>query len=356
MKQYHNILINALVNLGDVVLTTSAIALLRKAYPKARITMLVKPAVKQAVMNNPVVDAVISFDYRSKENAWQKMWQMVQHLKAQNFDLAVSFDRKLRPALLCWLARIPVRVGPDKVFDDNRSRVTWLYTHTIRISHDLNKTLQRETYQEIVRRFTGLRDHAMPVMANIEERNEKKAQKILAGLPRAEKHIALCVKGTFALKTWPKEYFAAVVKGISGKYSASYFIVGAPGDKPYAQEVIAEIDRACGRPVGVANCCGATTLPDLAAVIRASDLFITVDTGATHVAATTGTPMVVMYGCTHPDRWHPASESAHALTSGEPCCPCTCRPEECPSSPRPDCLWHVTPEMVLKECFALLEG
>ena len=39
MKQYKNILVNSLVNLGDVVLTTSAIALLKKAYPKARITM-----------------------------------------------------------------------------------------------------------------------------------------------------------------------------------------------------------------------------------------------------------------------------------------------------------------------------
>ena len=36
MKQYQNILVNALVNLGDVVLTTSAVALLRQAYPGGR--------------------------------------------------------------------------------------------------------------------------------------------------------------------------------------------------------------------------------------------------------------------------------------------------------------------------------
>ncbi len=354
MKQYSNILVNALVNLGDVVLTTSAIVLLRKAYPKAKITMLVKPAVKQAVMNNPVIDHVIVFDYRSKENGWKKTREMVKQLRARKFDLSVSFDRKLRPALLCWLARIPVRVGPDKVFDDNRSKVTWLYTHTVHIPHDLNKTLQRETYQEIVRRFTGIEDHAMPVMANIEERNEKKAQMLLAQLPRAKKYIALCVKGTFGLKTWPKEYFAEVVKKLSERYDAAFLVVGAPGDKSYAQEVIGAIDAACGKNMGILNSCGATTLPDLAAVISGCDLFVTVDTGATHVAATTGTPMVVMYGCTHPDRWHPASHRARVLTSNEPCCPCTCREEECPSRPKPDCLWHVTPEMVLKECFALL--
>ena len=47
-KTYQNILVNALVNLGDVVLTTSAIALLRKAYPGARITMLVRPVVRRS--------------------------------------------------------------------------------------------------------------------------------------------------------------------------------------------------------------------------------------------------------------------------------------------------------------------
>ena len=354
MKKYHNILVNALVNLGDVVLVTGAVALLKKAYPKAKVTMMVKPAVKQAVMNNPIIDRVIVFDYRAKEKALEKMWQMAKELKAYHFDLAVSFDRKLRPALICWLARIPTRVGPDKVFDDNASFVTWLYTHTIHISHDLNKTLQRETYQEIVRGFTGIQGSAMPVMASIEERNRKKAKQLVAQLPRASKYIALCVKGTFPLKTWPKEYFVAVVKGLLERYDAAFLVVGAPGDKPYAQEVIEDIYRALGRRVPIVNSCGATTLPDLAALMKRCHLFVTVDTGAAHVAAATGVPMVVMYGCTHPDRWHPASERAVALTSDEPCCPCTCRAEECPSNPRPNCLWHVTPEMVLKKCFDVL--
>lgn len=354
MIQYQNILVTALVNLGDVVLTTGAVALLKQAYPKARVTMLVKPAVKQAVMNHPLIDHVISFDYRAREKGWKKMWRMVQFIKGQNFDLSLSFDRKLRPALLCFLARIPVRVGPDRVFDGKTSAVTLLYTHTIHISYDLDKTLQRETYQEIVRRFTGIRGSCLPTMSRIEDRNRKKARELLSDLPRADRYIALCVKGTFPLKTWPKEYFADLVRELSERVNASFFIVGAPGDKAYAQEVIAAIDAACGRPMGIRNCCGATTLPDLAAVIQASSLFVTVDTGATHVAATTGTPMVVMYGCTHPDRWHPASEAARVLTSGEPCCPCTYRAEECPSHPKPDCLWHVTPEMVLKECLAAL--
>lgn len=349
MKQYKNILINALVNLGDVVLTTSAIAVLKKAYPKARITMLVKPVVRQAVENNPLIDEVMVFQYKAKENSVGKMVEMIRTIKRHHFDLSISFDRKLRPALLCWLAGIPSRVGPDKVFDDKPSWVTWLYTDVISIKHDLNATLQAETYQTIVRKFTGITDYAEPVFARITPQAEKKAKTLLEKLPQGKKRIALCVKGTFALKTWPKEYFAQVVDKLAAQYQASFFIVGAPADRGYADEVIAAIRYP------VLNFCGETDLIDLAALLTNVDLFITVDTGATHIAATTGINMITIYGCTSPDRWRPINKNAYVLTSKESCCPCTVRECECPSYPRPDCLWHVLPDMIVTKCIDLLD-
>lgn len=348
MKQSKNILVNALVNLGDVVLTTSAVALLKKAYPEAKITMLVKPVVREAVENNPVIDDVILFQYQAKENSLGKMLEMVKEIKSRHFDLSISFDRKLRPALLCWLAGIPVRVGPDRVFDDKPSKVTWLYTDVVSIHHDLETTLQAETYQAIVRGFTGLTGHAAPVFARITPAAEGKAKTFLQRLPKAQKKIALCVKGTFELKTWPKEYFAKVADELAARYDAAFFIVGAPNDRSYADEVIAAMHQP------VLNFCGETGLVDLAALLSRADLLVTVDTGATHIAATTGIPMVTMYGCTSPKRWHPINENARVLTSQEPCCPCTCRADECLSNPKPNCLWHVTPEMIYKQCVALL--
>ena len=349
MKTYKNILVHALVNLGDVILTTSAIALLRKAYPEAKITMLVKPAVREAVENNPVIDEVIILRYKAKENSVRQMWAMLKDLKRRDFDLAVSFDRKLRPALLCWLAGIPTRVGPDKVFDDKPSKVTWLYTDVIPVTHDLENNLQAETYQAIVRGFTGLTDHAEPVFARITPENERKAQEFLQRLPKAQKKVALCVKGTFPLKTWPKEYFAEVVRQLAACYDAAFFIVGAPDDRDYADEVIRGMEPA------VQNFCGETSLTDLAALIGAADLLVTVDTGATHIAATVGAPMVTVYGCTSPARWQPINKHARVLTTKELCCPCSVRAEDCPSSPQPKCLWAIKPDMVLKECRELLD-
>ncbi len=337
---FKNILVNALVNLGDVVLTTSALALIKRHFPDTRITMLVKPVVKDAVIDNTVVDEVIVLDYRAKENSFGKMRDLIKEIRRRKFDLAISFDRKLRPALITFLAGIPRRVCPSKVFDDNKSRVTLLYTDVVEISHDLNKTLQAETYQEIVRKFFKLEGHAEPVFP---KKPSPVAEELLSRLPPAKFKIALCAKGTFPLKTWSKEYFAEVVRELRSKYDAAFFIVGAPNDRAYADEVIA----ACGGG-GIENFCGETSLTDLAELFRRADLFITVDTGAAHIAATTGVKMVTMYGCTSPDRWHPINPNAVALTSREPCCPCTFKVEDCPTYPKPACLHNVTPAQVLE--------
>ena len=345
---YKNILVNALVNLGDVVLTTGAIALIKQNFPELKVTMLVKGVVADAVRNNPVVDDVIVFDYKSKENSLSKMKAMVKELRHRNFDLSISFDRKLRPALLTYLARIPTRVGPSKVFDDNKSKVTWLYTDVVNIDHDLNQTLQAQTYQTIVRKFFNIEGTAEPVFARITAESEAKVDELFARLPNSKLKIALCVKGTFPLKTWPKEYFVEVVKHLAKNYDAAFYVVGAPSDKEYADEVIRTIS------LPVENFCGETTLVDLAEIFKRSDLLVTVDTGATHIAATTGVKMVTMYGCTSPDRWHPINDNAIVFTSRENCCPCSVRAEECPSWPKPKCLYNVTPEMVIDACDKLL--
>ncbi len=349
MKSYNNILVYALVNLGDVVLTTAATALLRQEYPTAKITMLVKSNVKDVVVGSPVIDEVITFSYRSRENSFGAMFRMAKELRRRKFDLAVSYDRKLRPALLAFLAGIPERIGPSRVFEAKPSRVPWLYTKTVQITHDLDETLQVETYMAIVRGITGKPGTAHPVIAPPGKTDEDEAERLFARIPKAEKIIGLCVKGTFPLKTWPKEFFGSAVRELTKKYDAAFFVVGAPDDRSYSDEVIAEMGTA-----RVLNFCGDTTLKSLAALLSKVDLFLTVDTGAAHIAATRGIPMVVLYGCTSPSRWHPVNENAKVLTSHEHCCPCHYAADACPSAPKPDCLWHIGPNQVIEACDSFL--
>jgi heptosyltransferase II len=344
---YKNILVHSMMNIGDVLLTTSAAALLKKVQPEARVTMMVREAAREIVENNPAIDAVIVFKYKNKQKSWRAMWAIVQEIKSHHFDLCISFDQKLRPAIITFLAGIPTRVLPDSVFEDGPDwGLKLMYTNVLPLHHNIVHSLQAEAYQSIIRAFFHTEDHARPVMALPAADSEARIGKLLAALPHAKQRIGLCIKGTFPLKTWPKEYFIQVVKKLSTQYDAAFFIIGAPGDSGYAEEMIHECPE-----VRIVDFCGKTRLVDLVPLFQQTDLFVTVDTGSAHIAATADVPMVVMYGCTTPDRWFPMSDSARVLTTREECCPCSAHPEDCP---RAKCLWNITPAMVLAQCNALL--
>ncbi len=343
------VLIHALVNLGDVVLATSAAALLKKICPMVHITMMVRHFAREIVINNPVIDDYIIFNYKSKEKSYSVMWQMVKQLRRANYDVCISLDGKLRPALLAFLARIPCRVVPERIFDDKSSNIVKLYTDVIPMTRDFLQQPQAENFQTVIRGWLNIKDvHAKPVIGIPTDKSAQKAVSLFNRLQPGKKHIALCVKGSFPLKTWPKEYFSVLMDKLKSRYDADFFIIGAPYDRDYAEEVI-KISHS-----EVQNFCGETTLMDLTEVFKRAFLFVTVDTGALHIASTTCVPVVAMYGCGPAKRWPPMTDNSRTVTTNEDCSPCHVPADGCPTNPRPKCQWNITPDMVFKACEELV--
>ena len=56
---------------------------------------------------------------------------------------------------------------------------------------------------------------------------------------------------------------------------------------------------------------GATDLGAFAAAIARLDLLVTNDTGASHIAAATGTPSAILFGPSRPWQWAPLDRSRH---------------------------------------------
>ncbi len=342
-----NIFIHSLVNLGDVLLSTSAVALLKQKYPEARITMMVRPFARQLVENNSLIDQVLIFDYKAKGKSFRSMVDIVKQIKTKKFDMSISFDRKLRPALLCFLAGIPVRVGPDRLFDDKPSRVSWLYTHTIRMPDDFFYTHQAQLFQEIIRSYFQVEGTASPQIGKVEPLHYEKADCLLQNMHR-EKKIALGIRGTYYSKNWPQHKFAELIARLKQTVDADFYIVGASGDFDYGQELV-EISE-----VPVQNFCGKTDLLELAAVMEKSDLLITIDTGGMHIAATTKVPIVGIYRCVSQYRWRALTESFQAVASFREDCPKQMKNPEC--CPGHYCVKDIEVETVYKAALSFLNG
>lgn len=306
------ILINQLKNVGDVLLATSAIALVRKKHPDAWISLLTVPRVAPFFQNHPLIDEVISLKYESKKNSLGIMWEMIRNIREKKFDLNISLDNRLRPLLLALLAGIPQRITGDGLDKPNSRRVWFrcLFTSLYPITNQFYEH-QTETFMKVVRPFLNLPDTAkeLPSLPATSEEVRKKVKGLL-GIEEDAPHnkkVLLCVRGTHPEKNWAPEFFAKVIDQTRDLYNSDCYIIGAPGDYDYGQGVV---EKCVGY---VNNICGKTNAEDLKALCECADLLVSVDTGTGHICATTETPIISIFLCTNPVQWHPLSTKATIL-------------------------------------------
>ena len=311
--RYQNILVSCTLAIGDVVMATSAVALLKKIYPGARITMLVKKLAEEMALNNPVIDEVLSAEYRQKQAAIGYMAEMVRHIKHRDYDLFVSLDGKFRPALLASLAGIPVRIGPKAMFGSN-TNMPLLFTHRFGVG-DFKTTHYCDALRDMIRQFAGSTLSADPVLPIIMPENKAKAEELLQRLPKSRYLIGLCAK-TNPRKTWPPDSFVALLDRLAAEYDAAFYVVGGGYDREYNEAIIRRTQAQ------VANLCGDTSLVDFMALLTKTDLFMSLDTAPMHIASAMNVPMVAIFGCTAPQSVAPLSKKAVILAPDLPCIPC----------------------------------
>lgn len=304
------ILINQLKNIGDVLLATSAIALVRQKYPDAWITLMTVPRVAPFFENHPLIDEVLPFTYQSKNGSFSSMLNMIKKIKERNFDISISLDTRLRPLLLTFFACIPVRIAGIGMDVPANVWYRFLYTHKYHITTQ-GKEHQSETCMKVVRPYLQFAEttSAKPSLPSASNESITRMHNLFYGKDekKMNRKILFCVRGTSPDKNWPPEYFASVISEITKKYAADSYITGAPADYDYASEVIEECE------CNVKNICGMTNSDDLVALFNFADLLVSVDTGLGHIAATTDIPIISIFRCTNPVQWRPLSKKSTIL-------------------------------------------
>lgn len=75
--------------IGDMMLLTPALRALRKEFPDAHISMLLRPLVQGLMERNPYLDEVIVYDKRGIQRGIRQMWKMAYRLREKRFDIAI---------------------------------------------------------------------------------------------------------------------------------------------------------------------------------------------------------------------------------------------------------------------------
>ena len=299
------ILIVRLDHLGDLVLSMPAIEAVRKKFPRAHIALLAHPSASQ-ILPEGWVDEMISFEapWFSKDRrrifSWNLARDLAARLKRGRYQIGIELRGDARQILLLRWAGIPVRIGYGA------TGLGFLLTHEAEVGmgiHEVDRTFELLKILGIERPVAlgtcRLRSSEGPSVAEELER---------LGIDGRHPLVCLLPGAAEERKRWPLERLAEVGKDLAGKCKAHLVIAGESAERGLGETLAKSLG------VSATNLVGRTTLGTLRALLVRSDLAISMDSGAAHLAAALGTPVITLFTQDHaPEQWRPWGPSAVCL-------------------------------------------
>ena len=329
----NRLLIRSVNWLGDAIMTTPAIDVIRRNFPQAEITLLANPLVSQLFQHFPALDRIITFDRSGTHGGVLGRLRLAGELRKEHFDAAIIFPNSFDSAFVPWLAGIPRRLGKNS---DGRGLLL-----TERVSPRKLKAGGHEVdnYLELLRSF-GLQGQASKphLTTTVVEQQAAAARFSEAGISPDDFLLGINPGATFgSAKRWYPDRFAEAARRLSAAWGAKVVIFGGPGET----DIAGEIEQLLP---GSLNLAGKTDVRQLMALIQRCNFFITNDSGPMHIAAAFDVPLVAVFGSTDHSGTAPCSAHARIVRRDIPCAPCKLR--ECPTDHK--CMTAVTADDVVQ--------
>lgn len=296
---------------GDAVMATPALGLVRRSLPGATIGVLCKPAVA------PVLAGLDLFDEMLTMHPGGVMGHKhtASKLRLRGFDTALLFTNSFSTALIARMAGAPRRIGYDR--DARHLLLThrldapkteegkWAIVPAVDYYWHAAEALIALTRGERTPELRAADEsgaHRLPPGTFLElistPKDRAEADDVLARAGVLDRPYAvLNPGGNNPAKRWPAERFAQLADHLAEAHGLRVLISGSPGEAELASSIAG---LAQSQPVSLPAL--GMTLGSLKSIIERSELLVTNDTGPRHIGAAFGVPMVTLFGPTD-HRW-----------------------------------------------------
>jgi len=298
-ESYKNILIIKPSSLGDIVLALPALTALRKNFPDARISWLVRPEFAPLLKNHPHLTEIISFDRKFLGKAWfdprafGALLSLIRRLRRSKLDVVFDFQGLFRTASLAWLS------GCKKRFGMTNARELAHIFYTDKVPQDSDCYHLVDYYLKIIRTAGAFELGVKFVLPQRAEATDS-VDRLLKSHGITDNNYAVLIPGSAHTdKCWPTKRFAALADKVTSKFGLSII---ATGTAPEAS--IVETLKSLAN-VPITNLAGQTSLSELIALLRAAKIVVSNDTGPGHIAAALDVPLAIIFGRSNPVRVAP---------------------------------------------------
>ena len=314
-----NVLAVRLDNLGDVLMTTPALAAIRHVLPGARLTLLGSRSARVLAPHLAIVDEVMSYDapwVRGPRGTLADDRRFIDDLAAREFHAAVIFtvctQSALPAAAMCRLAGIPLRLAHcrENPYD--------LLTHWVGDLEVVRDGMRHEVErQRALVRSVGFDAPSDRLLLNLREADVSSVRHKLrmSGIHPGSPFVVMHPGATAASRRYPPGRFGQAADLLTD-------IAGVPTVFAGDGDDVALVEAArAGMSTASCSLAGELTFGELAALIAEADVLVCNNSGPAHVAAALGTPVVVLYALTNPQHT-PWGVPSAVLSHDVPCRNC----------------------------------
>ncbi|MEW6508592.1 MAG: glycosyltransferase family 9 protein [Bacteroidota bacterium] len=283
---------------GDLLAAIPLFYAIKENFPECKITLVASRENFFALKKNMFIDELFVFDKRKLFNPFY-FYSFIKTLR-KNYDLVivpVTVAISTTSCLLSRFSKSKIRIGPRSL-DGKQNDMSYVFNYKIDLNWKKNPDSHVSDFiLDIIRPF-GISTKNLKCRINFDNKDSDYAEKFISKINCENKILIGIHPGAGKPQNrWCVFNFIELIKRLEKEFDAEFYFTGSNSDK----EIIGIIKNEFPGKGYFLN----KTVPQLAALISKSDLFISNDTGIMHVAGSTNTPLISLFGPTNPFNWAP---------------------------------------------------
>lgn len=329
--------------MGDVVLLVPVLRSLLAEYPELQISVATRPKFTSFFHQLSKVK-VIEADVDKEFKGFGGLWRLFKKLKIEKFDLVIDEHDHLRTKIL--RALFFLAGTPTLVFDKGRSDKKKFTRTENKITRPLPHTVERYSAAFKKSGFNFSLLQGPHLVSELDIRNEVAQWLQVETLAKNESWIGVAPFAMHRSKIWPVENYAKLFRLLLEQKNCRFFFFGG------GQQEIDFFNTLKNEfPDQVTIVAGVLKLHKEIALMQKLDLMLCVDSSNMHFATLAGTPILSIWGGTHPDvGFGPFQRNENSIiqVSREElsCRPCSVYGKETCMRGDFACLNRITPQIV----------
>lgn len=341
-------------SLGDIIHALPVVHALKRYFPTCSIGWVVEQGFAPLLKRDTAVDAVYSIHITSTSNPdsgwfsyWQALIDTVQVLqkmrtafRAHPYDVVFDLHASFRSGCLALMNPGGFRIG----FGDARELNTYFQHQLINIPV---KTIHAVEKNQLFSSFFGCETIAADYSLATSQEDERQVDNFLSqsGINKQSAFVYLNPTARWQTKFWISSNWSALCEKLL-QVGIHPVFGGSVQDLAYIHEITSRINE------GAFIAAGKLSLTESVALLKRAAAYVGLDTGPMHMAAMVGTPVVALFGPTHPERVGPYRVKREIIRNESLDCLC-CRKRNCDHL---SCMRGIEVDTVYEKVLSLIEN